>query len=522
MSDNKCAVCSQPARQLCGGCKTVFYCSREHQRADWKQRHKHQCSCYKVVASDTLGRHLVATRDIKAGEVIIKEPPLVVGPKLCSVPTCLGCHKTLQATSPDDETPANYYKCSGCGWPLCAPRCESLPQHKQECELMCKNGFTSTITYQNSPKPESAYCVILPLRCLLLDKPKFEQFMNLESHLETRKNTPLYRMLNENLVGFIKQVLELPFDPETILKVAAILDTNAFEIRKMVGKVKVRGLYLKAAMLSHDCVPNTKHIYVDDDFKIVITATEDIRKGDVITTTYTQTLWGTLARRSHLRGVKCFSCSCARCADPTELGLYLGCILCSKCGAKLVSVSPLQDTAEWKCEKCSHKIAARQMIAGNESIKRELDGLKSGGIDGLEQFIAKYSDSKSVLHATNSHLLQAKHALSQLYGNCLQKLTEEQVKLQIRVCEELLEVADTLEPGITRFRGLLLYDLQAARLVNIKNEFENENITGDEAQAYLAEPMKILGEATEILRTEPDLLYLLEDKMKEISELCSF
>ncbi len=46
--DNKCDVCSAPASQRCQQCKSSYYCSREHQLADWK-KHKGRC---KAIAAD--------------------------------------------------------------------------------------------------------------------------------------------------------------------------------------------------------------------------------------------------------------------------------------------------------------------------------------------------------------------------------------------------------------------------------------------------------------------------------------
>jgi hypothetical protein len=37
-----CGVCSNPADKLCGICKSIYYCCREHQTEDWK-RHKKEC-----------------------------------------------------------------------------------------------------------------------------------------------------------------------------------------------------------------------------------------------------------------------------------------------------------------------------------------------------------------------------------------------------------------------------------------------------------------------------------------------
>ena len=40
-------------------------------------------------------RFLVATRDIKAGEVIFEENPLAVGPNSVSTPQCIFCHSKV-------------------------------------------------------------------------------------------------------------------------------------------------------------------------------------------------------------------------------------------------------------------------------------------------------------------------------------------------------------------------------------------------------------------------------------------
>lgn len=49
--------------------------------------------CYKIASSSSLGRYLVAAKNLKAGEVIISELPLVIGP--CGEPVCLGCYQQI-------------------------------------------------------------------------------------------------------------------------------------------------------------------------------------------------------------------------------------------------------------------------------------------------------------------------------------------------------------------------------------------------------------------------------------------
>ena len=42
-----------------------------------------------------MGRYIVATRDLKPGELILTESPLVIGPMAVTVPICLGCYKNI-------------------------------------------------------------------------------------------------------------------------------------------------------------------------------------------------------------------------------------------------------------------------------------------------------------------------------------------------------------------------------------------------------------------------------------------
>lgn len=59
------------------------------------------------------------------------------------------------------------------------------------------------------------------------------------------------------------------------------------------------------------------------------------------------------------------------------------------------------------------------------------------------------------------------------------------LRRKIDLCHELLEIADILEPGYSRFRGNLLYDLQAAMVVQTKRDYDNETITKDAAKVII-------------------------------------
>lgn len=131
--------------------------------------------------------------------------------------------------------------------------------------------------------------------------------------------------------------------------------------------------------------------------------------------TYTQTLKSTLERQEHLRQAKCFDCLCNRCSDSTELQTYFGAISCSRCKTgKILSTDPLNSLAVWQCEICSHEIGAKQIKWGNNAIQKEIENLNKKDPREFEQFLLKYDQA---LHPLNTHAVQIKYALTQLYGN---------------------------------------------------------------------------------------------------------
>lgn len=367
-------------------------------------------SLFEVKLNKTLGRYLTATRNINEGEVILKQNPLVIGPKTVSYPLCLGCHKIL------DFEKNGKIECNKCCWPLCDRSCETSSLHKQECDVLAKAKYKPTINNSNSK--QSIYSLITPLRALLLKKNNPEQFDNIfncQSHLVEHLTTPVYQILKRNLVPFFCDLLKLDTNEAEILTICSIFDTNCFDVRDTKCLVNVRGLYPNISLLSHTCKHNTRHFF-QEDFTLVLIASIPIKKDELITTTYSQTLWGTLARRAHLKQSKLFSCECERCSDCTEFGTYIGSVCCNQCsqGSKLISSDPLNSEADWKCEKCGFVVEEHEYNWGNDVLKEEVSRLDKSNLTSFETFLENYDE---VLHKTNSYVLQVKYALIQMYGH---------------------------------------------------------------------------------------------------------
>lgn len=169
------------------------------------------------------------------------------------------------------------------------------------------------------------------------------------------------------------------FPERLILTAAAVLDNNCFEISMSQRGVEMGGLFLTSLILCHDCVPNTKHFvnFIDADadiqrYQMVFQTTGErhktwiveacslnglnfavpVKRGEQLTTTYTDTLKSTFERRRHLSQTKIFDCDCTRCRDPSELSTYASSWLCESCSGLIVSKDPLDNDSSWQCEKC--------------------------------------------------------------------------------------------------------------------------------------------------------------------------
>lgn len=74
-----------------------------------------------VSENSILGRHLAAVGSVRAGEMILTEKPVIVGPKWGCKPCCLNCYRK------------SVKMCNAC---KIAPLCQGCEQHEaSECEL---------------------------------------------------------------------------------------------------------------------------------------------------------------------------------------------------------------------------------------------------------------------------------------------------------------------------------------------------------------------------------------------------
>ncbi|XP_045624740.2 SET domain-containing protein SmydA-8 isoform X1 [Procambarus clarkii] len=393
--------------------------------------------------SNCLGRYLVASRDIAAGEVVLQEEPLLIVPKAGSEPTCLACLKVLAS---------DWNGCEECGGPVCSQDCGGPHHASQECNLIRRMGFKHSSHRESHIKELNI--ILGPLRALLLiqeSPPAKELFFALQSHEEKRKKMQIGSVVMEHIVKVLHTRLGLEVESELVHRVCGVLDTNSFDV-PLDNDQRGRAIFIVSSMMNHSCVPNVQRWYFNGD--LIVRASVDIAKGAPILINYTQCLWGTRAREAHLIGCKMFICKCQRCLDPTELGSHMSSIPCPEC--QVLMVPPAGCQRSWTCLSCGKStdpMAIESMVGAGAVALRRLPRDDPSAIKTVLSHLSR------LLGQGHFIVCQIKYALIQAIMSLpLQEVDSTDLIKVLELTRELLKLASIVEPGLTRFRGLLLLE----------------------------------------------------------------
>jgi len=416
---------------------------------------------------------------------------------------------------------------------MCNATCAKAQCHEGECNLTQIRGSPIQMPAGIFNKPYPVYEVITILRCLYLKQTceaKWKKLKELEPHEEARKKNGKYDRDAATMVRVIREFLKIPettFTTQEILDVCGILNVNAHEVP--VTPTPTQALYANISILEHSCINNaSKHF--DGDNRVVIRAAINIKKGEHISINYSDPMWGTANRQLHLAETKYFVCSCPRCSDPTELGTMFSSIRCPQCtneNGYLVASMPghpeLVESAmaDWTCVCCSATQTSKFVSAVTQSIGEELVSLEKGSIEACQSFIKKHSQN---LHPNHYYLMDIKLALCQMIGQSaagqgheIFNLTEKELLYKQKIGMELLEVANIISPGISRLRGVILYELQATLACYARRKFSAGEISTDHMKNVMKEVKKYLIECIQIFSFEPACLQ--EGRLATIARL---
>lgn len=176
-----------------------------------------------------------------------------------------------------------------------APLCNKCKQHySYDCQKFANISAVDIKILQKFP---DIYGILKFL--LLQDNPTTEEHFNTilqaEHHLEQRRDTEIWKYYTNNVVdpilkSGIRKCLSngSQINAEFLHRLCALIDVNSFEIRAP-DSGSMKGVYVKGALLSHDCVANTC-IAIDDKYCMKIYANRAIKCGEVVTNCYTNIL----------------------------------------------------------------------------------------------------------------------------------------------------------------------------------------------------------------------------------------
>jgi len=365
------------------------------------------------------GHYLVAANDIQAGQFVISEYPIVTGPLYTrSKPVCLQCLKKL--TGPDDVV-----ICERCKAPLCSLECSNGKWHALECKVLQKAGYE--ISIQNWEADCPIYSCITILRALLLEQANPAHWKILQTFMDhdqdrTKKDSPTWKIHEKLVFSFISGNLELNhIDQVAIRRMIGVIRTNAVKLETRAGYGEGVALYPTYTYANHNCMCNT-HTRKHKDLRLDLIAHSDINKGETIWTRYTTPQIGNFQRVEDIQKTWHFTCTCARCSDPTEFGTMMSGLICGpECQGILLPLRSTLVGSPWGCSVCKRKLG---VLAVQKIVKEVIDQIgdkRNSSNEELISLILELSGSK--LHPNHYLLIGIKEILLQRMMWCINNKT---------------------------------------------------------------------------------------------------
>ncbi|SPP74790.1 SET domain-containing protein SmydA-8 isoform X1 [Drosophila guanche] len=445
--------------------------------------------------NDTLGRFVVARCNLSAGETVLQEQPIVILPHIGDR-RCAKCFKLAERF------------CSKC---RLLALCEDCAGHdERDCQRLRELQLSEEQVQLLQAKVNAE--VQPALACLLLgehehSRPLYAEMSQMETHLEERRGTDIWKSHQAHAyapleaTGVLKQLQAV--DEVLVQRLLGILDVNVYEIRAPEHGGAMRGLYRRAALFAHSCLPNLETA-IDDERRIKVFANRPIAAGETLYICYTSVLLGTEERRHILKTGKCFDCSCARCQDPTELGTHMSSFICNACACSGGYVVRQPETGTWQCLlNPEHKLKPEFVCNMLERAKEEIFHAR-GDIYRLELLLVKMS---RLLHGNHYLMLDLKQNIASILRQILQNMAHcpnrKVYERKIRVCQELLLVLKVVAPGISRLKAIALYELANTQAELARKLYSEQEHSSRELLAELNQTEIMMREALRMLLFEP-------------------
>ncbi|KAJ4840146.1 hypothetical protein Tsubulata_000221 [Turnera subulata] len=285
------------------------------------------------------GRGLVATKPLKAGQILLKDSPILLYSafpltKQQQQPTPIYCDKCFKKLLLHSSSAIS--SCPSCSHHFfCSPTCLSAASASSHTPWVCQ----SLARLRHSPafaSPESssselqvqARFLVSAYNLAFVSPPDFQVLLSLQGGVRPQ-DASASQLLHPLLSSLCPPppVEGFPFTPELTAALLAKDGMNAFGLMepfdpKRGGERSVRayGVYPKAALFNHDCLPNAcRFDYIDaavsggDNTDITVRLIHDVPQGREICLSYFAVNLNYATRQKRLLEDYGFRCECDRC-----------------------------------------------------------------------------------------------------------------------------------------------------------------------------------------------------------------
>ena len=359
------------------------------------------------------------------------------------------------------------YYCNGCSWQCCGEQCECGAGEKingEQCHIFRENDIYAA--WDSVSEPTLSMDFMGPHRLLLAMKkdPDLRELLKIDMHNDLRKkryNIKYYVDCEEVIAKYISDQCGL-----TGFTQAEILTSlGLFDLLGVPFKNGAKAFFPELASVKHSCRPNS-YFHVNADGTILMKASVNIRKGEMVTRSVVDVMKCSLFRRKELEKEFFIECDCARCCDGTEFGTNYGGIISQEfCNHVFTPSNPRDEASPWVSDQ-----APGVELSGPECC-RDLELLRRKCEEGLEEtqgsastieFILSNPGEWDVLPRGGQVMMDIKKYLVQAYGNTYGStydvLDNEKIKAKIEICAELLTLYGKFHPGLNYSAAMIHYE----------------------------------------------------------------
>ncbi|KAN0053265.1 hypothetical protein ACTA71_009714 [Dictyostelium dimigraforme] len=355
--------------------------------------------CKLVNNNDERGNYVIATNEIKVGELLLSEESFASIPlEFHNKEYCFLCCKQSEMedtkTTKTTEVQSNNkpIQCKfGCNMWFCSEICSNDMTHQLECSFI--NKFI-----ESSIKNEcDVSTCLLALRVIIKNKIESDKYQEtvgklsnqIEKFNETNKSfIEKYESNFQQVLDQLKQENSDPsllaiFNKDEFLQIVCSIYVNSFSglSNDFNRKPISNGYFYKPALLNHSCEPNIFFTIKDKELEMRVCKKIEIE--NEILDSYVDLLLPTIERQKILFNSKNFLCKCSRCSDSTEGERYLSSIYCFQCNDGVEFISPeiiynsetKKFQENWKCSNSNNTCKFNEKKQSKRNKDKELQSI---------------------------------------------------------------------------------------------------------------------------------------------------